>query len=554
MNWRAGRATDVAATIVGEWEREPATGGPKVEEWRNLRYLKIDHASKEIEWIGEQHAEGVATKGPAVKQSFDIIILAIGFGQERRIVGGHIVSYWRNETYGQPDLSGLQKRYLISGNGDGGLIDLLRVTITDFREDRIGHELAPEGTTAFEKVRNLHADCYSAAAGGADHLFERSRKLGNELGFVDRIKRRLRADTVAFLQIKSGSRVSDAFRGKSSFANRFLVSLLFEAGGFSPRFGELQEASDTGFDDVIIRHGTKKTEHLQAVFSSDVSGLIHDLDDRRAGKPVVELSQRRGLWETGWPFDRKTTPGPGSAKRDYVPEATIAVSSAFVSALAPIFSARGGRYRATLHRIVAMGVHPESEVHLQQVAHYHGPRGADAAGLPVTGRLFKVDDAVIGLAAKTRRVLITPPLDRKDDEYREQLRDDMKRLGGDKWDPKRMDLEVSSLFACPLVFCAAEADPIAAGKVVAVLFADSTQVGAFDDQTARQIVAACEEFGRYLERIAQGKATELVSVQSQATSYSPESAASVGDLKILKKSDIVPPRVSLEHLNLEWWN
>jgi hypothetical protein len=39
---------------------------------------------------------------------------------------------------------GRQQRYLVSGTGDGGLVDLLRLRITDFREDRIGMKLPAE--------------------------------------------------------------------------------------------------------------------------------------------------------------------------------------------------------------------------------------------------------------------------------------------------------------------------------------------------------------------------------------------------------------------------
>jgi hypothetical protein len=46
MNWRAGRASDVATTIVKQWERDaPVAAGPEMNEWRNLRYLRIDPCS-----------------------------------------------------------------------------------------------------------------------------------------------------------------------------------------------------------------------------------------------------------------------------------------------------------------------------------------------------------------------------------------------------------------------------------------------------------------------------------------------------------------------------
>ena len=444
MNWREGRASDVATTIIGEWENEQ-TDKPAVEEWRNLQYLKIHHLTREVEWVGGKLVDpGASPQVYGDKRKFDIIILAIGFGDELDSSKHPVVSYWRNETHGQPDLSGRQKRYLISGTGDGGLIDLLRLRIADFREDRIGSQLAQERTDCYRAVQHLRDTYYKDPSTQRAELFDRARELGRKFYLIDLIKCRLRADTIASLQIKSGQRVSDAFRGKSSFLNRFLVSLLFEAGGFSPRFGGLDLAVDLdAFDGVIVRHGTNKN-HLKSVFSEDISKLLTNLEQKRSDNFV---SQNVGFWETGWPFDRKSASGPGSPKRDYVPEATIAVSSAFVSALASVFSRRAGRYRATLHRVVAM--RGNAEVHLQQIAHYHGPRAGNQSS--VVGRLFKVKDAAIGLAARTGRVLTTQALDRRNDESSRLLREDMARLGGDSWDPQKMGDDVASVFACPLL-------------------------------------------------------------------------------------------------------
>ena len=556
MNWRAGRASDVATTIVNEWEGEAPHN---VEEWRNLRYLKIHHKSREVEWVGEKYESGQVERVRGDKRQFDIVILAIGFGNERDSTIRPAVSYWRNDPYAQPDLSGRQKRYLVSGTGDGGLVDLLRLRIVDFREDRTGHRLAPEGLPAYKEIQQLRTKCYAAppSTQGAD-LFDQARELGHKHHLVDAINRRLRADTVVSLQVRDGQRVSDAFGGKSSFVNRFLVSLLFEAGGFSPRFGDLESIGADGFDEVIVRHGPDTDAHVKSIFSEDISNLLTAIDKKRLDQnETIGVSQRYGLWEPGWPLDRKAGTGPGSFKRDYVPEATIAVSSAFVSALAPVFLERGGNYRATLHRVVGMHT-VTKELHLQQIAHYHGPRGLASSDQNVVGRLFKITEAVIGLAARSGRVLTTArPQDMSDDECRHLLREDMKRLGGENWDPQRMKDDVSSLFACPLIYKAGDVgEPTKSGRVVAVLFADSTKGAAFDERTVTQIVAACEEFGRYLQRIAESKATELISVKSQATSHSAEddkTAELFKDFSLLTASSSPPPRVPVEYINLDWW-
>src|SRR6185437_13958268 len=106
---------------------------------------------------------------------------------------------------------------------------------------------------------------------------------------------------------------------------------------------------------------------------------------------------------------------------------------------------------------------------------------------------------------------------------------DMQLLNEAAWDPRKMDSEVLSLFACPLIYSDGLGNGVKADKVVAVLFADSTELAAFGEETVKKIVAACEEFGRYVHGIAQrqarGEAAELISVKWQATSYPSDSKA-----------------------------
>lgn len=149
------------------------------------------------------------------------------------------------------------------------------------------------------------------------------------------------------------------------------------------------------------------------------------------------------------------------------------------------------------------------------------------------------------------------------DECRRQLREDMKLLGEDNWDPQRMKEDVSSVLACPLIYGSSDvadsaeyvADSAEYGKVVAVLFADSTQVGAFDEGMITQIVAACEEFGRYLQCIAHSQAPELISVKSQATCYSGagDNSELFNSFSLLTASKAQPPRVPVGYINLDWW-
>ncbi len=77
-------------------------------------------------------------------KEYDTIILATGFGIERKVENGLTTSYWRNDTFNQPEPGVTSEKpttFLISGTGDGGLIDLLRVRLHNFKQSSIIDEL-----------------------------------------------------------------------------------------------------------------------------------------------------------------------------------------------------------------------------------------------------------------------------------------------------------------------------------------------------------------------------------------------------------------------------
>jgi hypothetical protein len=560
FNWRAGRASDVAATLVKEWEELEKASGEALpcREIRSLRYLKMNAATLEIEWVGHEYSASLPQPARGGCEKFDLVIIATGYGQEEAGAAARDKSYWRNEAYGQPDLSGIPKRYLVSGTGDGGLIDLLRLCITDFRQDRTPGELVPhqflpelrEIRTHFHNVRGPTANA---------SLFKACREFAERHKVLDELQKRLRPDTSVSLQIRRGSKVNNAFSSRSSFANRFFQSSLFAIGGFTPEFGDLTTFDEKDFDELIVRHGTNSDERLREVFTNSgrataaINKLQRKLKDNTA-TTAVRYGER--LWNPGWPFQSPTNTKP-AAKRDYVPDATVVAATAFVSGLHSVLSRGQGTYRATLHRVWSFRdvSNNPSPIHLQQVAHYQGSRMDSAheaqKAEPSVGRLFRVEDALIGLAARCRKILITrrPPGTKKD-RYAKMLREDMEKLGSQhpNWDPAPMQPKVHSLLACPLL----SAD----GRVTSVLFADSTGVDAFDEQCAANIAEACQGFGKYIESVVRNTTKEIRDVNAEATSYvsvdEHRSLALLGKLRTIRAAGHEPPVVHASYLNLEW--
>lgn len=575
LNWRAGRASDVVAGMVREWEdlRRERSG---VREIRPLRYLRINIGDRTVEWVGDPIPGHIPTSTTRKEQeqrrqantsdveAFDLILLAIGYGTERDS-SRRVVSYWRNEIYGQPDMAGPIRRYLISGTGDGGLTDLLRIRLADFRHDRIIQQLARHQNTETE-LQRFEADYYRPRLSSAQAVtfFNECRRLIKRLGLARLLKGRLRKDTTADVLIARGSHVADAVAPQSSFINKFLAVVLFEAGGFTPCFGTLESQKNLEtYNEIVVRHGPDSASHLIEVFADKdkATTLVRTMQRRlRAGERRSRTWYDERLWEQGWPSVRAGAHRAG-AKGAYAPDATVAICSAFVSGLAPILTRRGGLHRVTLHRVVAFERSwlarraSRPEYHLQQVAHYQGARALakeqNRKGGGV-GRLFKIEDALIGLAVRTQRILVSRPADaRSGATFRHRLQRDMSKLGRD-WDPRKMDEEVGSLLACPILYRSNATRP----GVVGVLFADSTKVGAFQDSEVRDVVKACSGLCEYLSELINRPLQEAQDTRAEAAVYTAK--PSRADVRLLRSCrtirayDMEPPRVDQNYLNLEW--
>jgi hypothetical protein len=207
LNWTAGRASDVVVQVLAEWKKPTL--------FCNTRHLQIqecESGSKQLklEWVGEERtpADGTTTKYNAPRsagrsEKFDLVILTIGFGVER----DGALSYWRNETIGQPSLDKPRSTYIVSGQGDGAMIDVLRLRISQYRQDRILEELFNSKKNLFGRIQNLHG-LYSADL-KREGLFSAFEELAHHKAtapefdlVIEELSSRLRRDTEVILRLK----------------------------------------------------------------------------------------------------------------------------------------------------------------------------------------------------------------------------------------------------------------------------------------------------------------------------------------------------------------
>ncbi len=420
LNWTAGRASDVVVQILGEWGRvvrDAKPAGDALRLYCNTRHLQIDRCPNhpgraQVEWVGERRspADGHATGEAAAtgqSESFDLVIMAVGFGLEK----GDTVSYWRNETYGQPSLTHARATYMVSGQGDGAMIDLLRLRISRYRQDRILEELFQGKTALLAALRGLQKEVENGSVGGG--LFEDFEALATSNGtsleweqLENHLRERLRRDTDVVLHLRPEVRNLAALfsprHRRMSFQNALLVYLLYRCGGFAPSF-EAEEPLRLRFGirkkHVVQRHGPDRLGQFTRILAPEFSARLRPEKLRQS----ANIHWQGGYF--GFPGRLSQADDVGSAEREgwrkeYLPGPTSLASTTLVGAVAGVLQQlrpRASHDRLTLHRVIELN----GETLLQQTCDYLGR--ADPPKQSSTGRTFPEDTATIGLALACRQ-------------------------------------------------------------------------------------------------------------------------------------------------------
>jgi hypothetical protein len=290
LNWSEGRASDVASTLVrgfGEYSQQFAIEPEALTVFIGLQNLQMRAETLTIDWVGTR-AERIGpffqrgnSEGNAAE--FDTIIMAAGFGLERLSLPYQTSSYWRNEQIAQPILDGGPRSYVVSGYGDGALVDVCRLTIERFRQDTIVYELFGTGLEAVEDRIRADLDGADAAA----NLFPYFRSIEDELLAEGRsqLAARIRKDTAVVLHIRGRegriTSFSEIFGPTSSRLNRLLIYLLHKCEAFSTSVADLDEcvrSHRVSADAVLCRHGSDTREHLRT-FITDCDKIEKRLDE-----------------------------------------------------------------------------------------------------------------------------------------------------------------------------------------------------------------------------------------------------------------------------------
>jgi hypothetical protein len=173
LNWGAGTADQVCDSIIAQWR----VVEPQID-------MRFEADVSQVKRSDSSHPViQVRSGGADVSHTCDCLILAVGFGLEYSREGFPLLSYWHNDNFDRPVLNPPRPRkYLVTGSGDGGLIDAARLAIGKFDHAEFVYQLTR--TAGMEDVKQslLEAEQWAEETmGNPEEIQRRWRKEMNKL-------------------------------------------------------------------------------------------------------------------------------------------------------------------------------------------------------------------------------------------------------------------------------------------------------------------------------------------------------------------------------------
>lgn len=169
LNWSADSAEKIRAELVNEVEilfnrccknrnYKPVSDRPDLDflklrlgtEVRRVDYqkrhdIRVFAEGREPHFVEERNWYLPVGPYRNFDETFNIVIFAVGFGLEREFPGLQFRSYWQLDPFTQTTIKGISpRRCLVSGTGDGGLIDAIRLKLFDADQDDLTKILCAE--------------------------------------------------------------------------------------------------------------------------------------------------------------------------------------------------------------------------------------------------------------------------------------------------------------------------------------------------------------------------------------------------------------------------
>jgi hypothetical protein len=295
LNWHEGSAGAVVNHIERQWR------------WLASEYGITQHLGSRVTGIarGATGRLRVSSTGSVkAAEDVDCVVLCTGFGIEKRLNRLAERSYWRDDSLHQEILEPpIPRKFFVSGIGDGGITDVLRLRIADFDHANFIHHLVATASLNPRDIRaqlvRIDDQARQALKRGVTDVSKLLKDLYDTMELPYELKSyfhdRLRHDTKVTLN--GGDALPLSMRAQSF--TRFAIYLLLRAedDGLQYFQGEIDLDKDIKvakngkgylvhapnvlrtpdkvfFDYVIIRHGVEKPPSLHAFAEKSVKPQI----------------------------------------------------------------------------------------------------------------------------------------------------------------------------------------------------------------------------------------------------------------------------------------
>lgn len=485
LDWYASSASAVARQIVGAFQRIQQACGIGVYFGSELKAISNSRSRViKVRWVSQRPDK-------KMDREVDVVVFAVGFGVERN-VNHHWPSYWRNDSIHQanPLLAPRDRTsLLISGTGDGGLIDLMRTTITDFSQASIHQELFASSSQALFGQLNAIKARWRDGEGDNDAswLYRRYDELEQDgllNPVMEALKLRARPDTQVALNGRVAEFQDALGLDSASMFSTLIAFCQFMAGRFDYLPGVLAVDGDRVLIDgapvrheqTILRHGADTLGTYRAALCERAVDIIASPDRIRQYFNTAER-----LWPAGW-WDQS------SHGAEPVSPSTVALATTFVSTLRDMVQLvlPATAFRMTMHRLLEV----KGGFFYQQIARYAGgQRQLDGA----VGRVFDVNLGLGGLCCRVGKPVVL--------KKGAGFQDLEGRLGLALTPARPIDSDTASFLAVPF-FARDPAAPPDRQALVLLLYVDSNADDFFSDSVLRAIYTACKGFVGNIEEMA----------------------------------------------------
>ena len=418
LNWRADTASNVAKQIMNSFQSIiKASNSQEIKALFDCEVTQIIDASDELRIRYTN-----VVKSESFNRPVNLVIFATGYGIEKGVDSpSRTPSYWRNDEFAQTILAP-PKHYLLSGIGDGGLLDLFRLKILGFSINSFLNNLKKltDYDKIIEKIKEIKEKSFTRTV---EEKAKEKNWLHTQFETIDPdwyqslsdeyFRKRIIFNCTIQLHGREDQFEYNLDLDRISILNCFIAFLIsrlkdyftYVSGELEPSVGNTYTLDKKQIDRIVIlRQGTNKDEIIHGkLLSEQEIKKFRDLEKLQKEDTLYNSTDL--LWPYSSLYSLLNSPSDKSFAF-FTPESAI-VCSNFVAILA-----NGLRYHQTnvfpncdfricLHRII----NTNKRTGYQQITPYLGNKKYGSEGV---GRVHDLTRGIAGLSivsGKPLRVL-----------------------------------------------------------------------------------------------------------------------------------------------------